>query len=199
MDSHEYYVKLKCNFLREAVGSLNSVVLDVGCGEGIAERMLGVPHVVGLDVSRKAIKEAHKKNPENHFVVGSSLNLPFKPQTFDICFCFCMIHHLPRKDHAQSVKEMVNVTKKGGAVACFEHNPLNPVTRMKVKFCPIDTDVELLTRNTMKQLYARNKLTITKEASIVFFPPNLSRFYWLEKHLRPLPFGGQYAVVGAVP
>ncbi|UPK79673.1 23S rRNA (guanine(745)-N(1))-methyltransferase [Proteus vulgaris] len=61
----------------------NSVVLDIGCGEGYYTHQfyqnlkLHNPQVYGLDVSKVAIKYAAKRYSSIHFCVASSQRLPF--------------------------------------------------------------------------------------------------------------------------
>ncbi|MEY4632726.1 MAG: rRNA ((745)-N(1))-methyltransferase [Actinomycetota bacterium] len=83
------------NALREALGTVEGPVLDVGCGEGYYLTQLDAPHKYGLDISKKAIQMASKSQPQSQFVVGTSFRLPvvdrscasvftvFAPHSFD--------------------------------------------------------------------------------------------------------------------
>lgn len=59
------------------------VVLDAGCGTGYYTKQLVVNNVYGIDISKKAVKIASKKDSNISFAVSSVFNTPFKDNTFD--------------------------------------------------------------------------------------------------------------------
>ncbi len=84
-------------------------ILDVGCGDGgnaILLAMKGASHVVGIDISSKAIEAARERTASHglsdrvQFICGpleTSLN---GQPTFDIVTGFAVLHHLiPALDH----------------------------------------------------------------------------------------------------
>jgi SAM-dependent methyltransferase len=72
------------------------MVLDAGCGEGFAMReVLHTPaQVVGLDGSYEALQLAHTFNPQNRFIAGDLLALPFATASFDLILCMEVLEHL---------------------------------------------------------------------------------------------------------
>ncbi|TIP36642.1 MAG: methyltransferase domain-containing protein, partial [Mesorhizobium sp.] len=72
--------------------------------------------------------------------------LPFDAGEFDAVFAICVMHHVPPADWAKFSSEMARVTRPGGAVLIFEHNPYNPLTRRIVSACPFDENAVLLSK-----------------------------------------------------
>src|SRR5215470_1014145 len=90
-------------------------VLDVGCGTGDILRLLA-PIVspgtaVGVDLSETMISEARQRSAENignlSFRVGSVLDLPFPPATFDRVLATQVLLHV--SDPAQALVEITRV------------------------------------------------------------------------------------------
>lgn len=81
--------------LRDALGTVDGPLLDVGCGEGYYLSQLLATEKYGLDISKKAVQMASKSQPQSQFVVGTSFRLPvtdhscasvftvFAPHSFD--------------------------------------------------------------------------------------------------------------------
>lgn len=81
--------------LRNALGTVDGPLLDVGCGEGYYLSQLLATEKYGLDISKKAVQMASKSQPQSQFVVGTSFRLPvtdhscasvftvFAPHSFD--------------------------------------------------------------------------------------------------------------------
>lgn len=94
-------------------------ILDAGCGAG---RFLDVSSmsdgdVVGIDISNAidAAQENLKGRENVHFIQASIYDLPFRPKTFDYCYCIGVIQHTPNpQDSLRSIAEMV---KKDGEIA----------------------------------------------------------------------------------
>ncbi len=64
-----------------------SFLLDAGCGEGTylaaATSAAGVQGW-GVDISKPAVRLAARRNPEHHYAVASSYQLPFADGSFDV-------------------------------------------------------------------------------------------------------------------
>lgn len=93
-----------------------SNLLDVGCGTGYLIDMLSKERQAkfyGVDLSDEMIKVAKSKNILNsEFIQGTSNNLPFEDNTFDIVTCSQSFHHYPYQ--IEAMKEAYRVLKKGG-------------------------------------------------------------------------------------
>lgn len=98
-------------------------VLDVGCGTGtlaiLASRLVGPSGTVhGVDPSPEMIARATKKaassGAEIAFRTGYVQELPYRDGQFDAVLSTLMMHHLPRADRKDCVREIRRVLKPGG-------------------------------------------------------------------------------------
>ena len=100
----------------------NSIALDFGCGIGgwtaFLQKTFGFK-VVGIDISKEAIKRAKKTyyDEKIHFLVADCQHLPFKKEAFDIVFSSDVLGHIP--DVPRALKEIFKVLKKRGAVSIY--------------------------------------------------------------------------------
>jgi len=98
--------------------SLDSKILDVGCGTGEQVRKCRQRgfDVTGLEPAPKmrAIAKAH--NPRAPILDGVITNLPFPDQTFDLILAIEVLRYLHRTDVEQAYREMVRVLKPGGCL-----------------------------------------------------------------------------------
>lgn len=101
-------------------------VLDVGCGTGDFLRLLA-PIVspgtaVGVDLSETMIAEARQRSAENidnlSFRVGSVLDLPFPPGSFDRILATQLLLHVP--DPLKALSEIKRVLAPSGVVSISE-------------------------------------------------------------------------------
>lgn len=102
-------------------------ILDVGCGEGMAEVHIGRLHVsqirlfgVDLMIERVIVAkhEAAAHNQRVGFACGDACHLPFRDGAFDSTFCVAVLQHISDADAA--VGEFARVTAGGGRVVAVE-------------------------------------------------------------------------------
>lgn len=102
--------------------------LDIGCGPGNLDLMiaeiLGNDCVYGIDVAPRMIKMARKMANERgyniDYRIGSSTNLPYKNNGFDIVFTCLLYHHLNYEEKIRTLKEIYRVLKKNGRYVSIE-------------------------------------------------------------------------------
>ena len=97
-----------------------TLVLDVGCGEGKStEALMKTVEVVGCDFSREALTHLrHHVDLHNglNLVECDMVSLPFGDEKFDAISCVHALSHLVLGDRKAAAKEMSRVTRPGGLI-----------------------------------------------------------------------------------
>lgn len=102
-------------------------ILDVGCGEGLAEVRIGRLQVsqlrlFGVDLMIERVMVARRDMAAHNQRVGlataDACALPFRDGTFDSTFCVAVLQHIGDVDAA--VREFARVTAPGGRVLAVE-------------------------------------------------------------------------------
>ena len=106
--------------------------LDIGCYLGdftarLAE--VGVKEVVGVDVSKEAIKYARIRHPEINFIVSNIIDLELE-EKFDLVTASGVLNfnHLTTKVYEQAIKKIYSLLRSGGYLIIQ-----NPKSAMKFK------------------------------------------------------------------
>jgi SAM-dependent methyltransferase len=176
--------------------------LDVGCGTGETDRHLEgrVGGLAGVDVAARMLESARRQNPwADYRAYAEGEQIPFEAAGFDVCFAVCVLHHVPPDERVALVREMARVCRPGGLVVVFEHNPLNPLTRKAVRGCEFDRGVELIPRRRASGLLERAGLRAAGHRYILFFTRDSGLLRGVERGLRRLPLGAQYAAFAKRP
>ena len=201
----DYFAKGKADLLvalaQRRLGDPTKLrALDVGCGVGVTDRFLAgrFGELHGVDIAADAVEKARESNPEVHYEAYDGGALPFPDDALDIAFTICVVHHVPPPDWPLFASEMTRVVRPGGLVAVFEHNPLNPLTRVSVSRCPFDEDVTLLRAGTTARLMTEAGLQPVERRFFYFLPVRDVATSQIERALRGVPLGAQYFVAGRV-
>jgi SAM-dependent methyltransferase len=173
-------------------------ILDVGCGVGTYHPLLRgkVGRISGIDPSAECIQEAKKNNPDVDYQTYDGQRLPYDNDTFDATYAICVMHHVPQANWSRFVAEMTRVTRPGGLVILFEHNPYNPLTRRAVSTCPFDADAVLLSKRTASGYLRQAGLEDVQGEYILTIPAIDGFLRKIDGALGKLPVGAQYYVVG---
>jgi len=158
--------------------------------------MLGLRYsgLIGVDVAPATLSEARRRQPTGRFARYDGGSLPFADETFDLTYTVNVLHHVLPAALASFVAELARVTRPGGLVAVFEHNPWNPITRFVVSRCEFDEDAVLLGQRKLRALLGETGLVECDRRNILFFPCSGRVWSTLERALAWLPFGAQYMV-----
>ncbi len=201
----EAFTRAKAHDLLRTIGSHFASasrldVLDVGCGIGNYHPFLVpvVRSVSGVDVSSACIAKAEERNPAVSYSVYDGDRLPYPDGTFDVTFCVCVIHHVPPDRWQPFVNEMRRVTRPGGLIVVYEHNPKHPLTRKVVHDCEFDRDAVLLTMSQTGTLLGNAGCADVTTRSILTLPPIGGFIERLDGLFANLPFGSQYRAIGHV-
>ena len=175
--------------------------LDVGCGPGETDRFLdGVfGDLHGVDVSAAMIETARERNPSVRYAVSEAGTLPYPDERFDLAFAICVLHHVEPASRPTLVREMVRVVRPGGLLAVYEHNPLNPLTRLAVARCEFDRDAILLPPGEMRRAWRTAGAVPLGRRYLLFLPWRGGLLRRLERALAWSPLGAQYASFAARP
>lgn len=204
---HELFTRAKVRELLEIatrrVGDPRRLsFFDLGCGPGETDRLLEgrVSSLTGVDTSAGMIEVAARQNPWAEYrAVDAGAALPFGDASFDVSFAICVFHHVETGERPRLVAEAARVTKPGGTVVIFEHNPWNPLTRRAVAGCEFDRDAVLLRRRETEGLLREAGLEDLDGAYIIWFTRDSARLQRIERRLRGLPLGAQHVVSARRP
>ncbi len=171
-------------------------LLDVGCGAGTMDRHLAgeVAALHGIDVSEEMLAVARRQVPAGTFDHYDGSSLPFAADGFDVVIAICVLHHVPPPGQAHFLAELRRVTRPGGIIAIFEHNPANPLTRRAVRDCELDVGVELLTAGQVSRALIGAGATSVTHQYFLFTPFGGRLGPAIDRVFRRLPLGGQFAV-----
>ena len=201
--SHAFFTEAKALWLlrlaERHVGDPRGVAaLDVGCGIGLTDRHLEgrLGSLTGVDISRGVLERAEQANPWARFVLYDGERLPFDDGSFDLTFAVCVVQVIEPGRRPSFVSELARVTRPGGLVVAFEHNPFNPLTRLVVRRCAFGDDARMLKLEQLRTLFRGASLSTVESAYILLFPSRRDPLRKLEERLSRLPLGAQYYLAG---
>ena len=124
---HRYAVAM--NFVKE------KIVLDIASGEGYGSNILSYSAkiVKGVDIDQSAVENANKRYKKSNleFTKGSTSNIPFKDNYFDIVVSYETIEH--HNEHIKMMEEIKRVLKPEGILIISSPDKLNYSDRKNYK------------------------------------------------------------------
>lgn len=155
-----HYRHKRVRLVRQLTAS-GASVLDVGCGTGTLARAIRDAgyDVYGVDASTGMLAQlltGQTATPAGGDargpvvdgplpVAGFCERLPFGTDAFDLSITVATLHHVSDPGRiAQVIAEMCRVTRAGGYVVIWDHNPKNPYWPLLMKRVPQDTGEERL-------------------------------------------------------
>ena len=97
----------------------NSLVLDIGCGNGKNMGSRKDCIYIGLDACENLMNQA-KEQYNCSYIVGNCINLPFKSNSFNYAMSIAVIHHLSTIERRlQAIQEINRILKIGGEALIY--------------------------------------------------------------------------------
>jgi len=121
--------------------------LDVGCGTGTLAGRLGRSGfaVTGIDPSQGMLDVMAESEPEVTGIRVEGAALPFDDGSFDLTLTVAALHHIADPDAVRrTLVEMARVTRPGGRLVIWDHNPRNPYWKSLMARVPQDDGTERL-------------------------------------------------------
>jgi SAM-dependent methyltransferase len=196
----EYFAEYKIRTLKRIVeGSQLGVsrICDFGSGIGNSipffKKYFPDAALTSSDVSERSLALSKQRYPESgNYLLIEPDRIPCEAETFDLVFSACVFHHIAHDEHERWLRELHRITRPGGLIAVFEHNPLNPLTVHAVNTCPFDANAKLIfARDLARRLRDAGWAPPRIEYNL-FFPRGLALLRAIESKLGWLPLGAQY-------
>jgi SAM-dependent methyltransferase len=149
-----------------------------------------------VDVSRDMLERARELNPGVRFDLYDGTRLPYADRSFDFLLAASVLHHVDPGARQPLVAEMGRVVRTGGLVALFEHNPLNPLTRLVVSRCSFDEHARLIRRQSAVRLLESAGMSVSESRYFLVLPSESRLSLAVEERVSRLPLGAQYLVAG---
>jgi SAM-dependent methyltransferase len=141
----EHYLAKRVRFIVDSCGSGSA--LDVGCGTGVLAGRLSRSgfRVTGVDPSEGMLNVMAESEPGVRAVSGTGTELPFDDGSFDLTLSVATLHHIADPEAVlRTLAEMGRVTRAGGRVLIWDHNPRNPYWKSLMARVPQDDGSERL-------------------------------------------------------
>ncbi len=204
-DALDYFASYKIEYVQQLWaqrGRSPAVIMDFGAGIGnaLAPMHAAFPEaeLIALDVSRASLDLVDAQAiPQVTTLAYDGLSVPLPDASIDCVFIACVFHHIPAEHHVRLLRELRRVLRPDGMLVLFEHNPLNPLTRLAVARCEFDRDAVLIGAGEMHRRLKAGGFARTERRFCLFFPPVLAVLRPLERFLGWLPLGAQYHLVGS--
>lgn len=198
----DFYTRVKADAIGRVLsqhGFNQPKLLDVGCGHGFIHPLLtGLGcKVVGVETASEVLPLAKHANPDIEYIAYDGRTLPFAARSFDIVLAICVMHHVPPRQWQEFLREACRVLRPGGRVIIFEHNPLNPLTRLVVSRNVIDADATLLHHRDLAAMLKSSGFDQVQSRFILFTPFSQPIVRRAERFLEKVPLGAQYFITGS--
>jgi ubiquinone/menaquinone biosynthesis C-methylase UbiE len=163
-------------------------ILDLGCGPGQTTAFvyaLGVPDILGTDISPAMIEKARELNPAMKFETADMLCLQYADDQFGSAIAFYAIVHFTEDELATALKEIYRVLKPQGQFLFSFHignqtvhldTFLNETVSIDFHFFEVETVVQLAISCGFKVVD-----TIERKPYPEVEYPSDRAYVWLEK------------------
>jgi len=188
------FAEQRTQFILQILGDERpNSALDVGCGDGFGMSYMNkvAARLYGCDLSLSMLK-ANPASRES-LLCASAYNLPYADSSFDLVYCWELLHHLERPGAA--VKEMARVSRKW--VLVCEPNSMNPAMFLFGLIKPIERGLLKFTPGYTRKVLADAGFEKVKQYHVGLFTPNRSPMFAAKLSLKMpyrVPFFGLYSI-----
>jgi ubiquinone/menaquinone biosynthesis C-methylase UbiE len=109
--------KFSTKYLKE-----QNYILEIGCGTGSYTSLVDRTGYIGLDLNINALRVAKKYCVHSEFVVASALNLPFKPEIFDMICIWGVFEEIPEGTERMIIIECRRTLKSDAVFLLSAYN-----------------------------------------------------------------------------
>jgi SAM-dependent methyltransferase len=89
--------------------------------------------------------QLQQRRPAIETIVAHGDDIPFPDDSFDLTYSVAVMHHIADPPRVRrTLSEMVRVTRPGGRILIWDHNPLNLYWSLLMRRVPQDTGAERL-------------------------------------------------------
>jgi SAM-dependent methyltransferase len=203
----EYFSHYKIADLAKYVGARGiwpRQIIDFGSGIGNSlpyfRTYFPNSALLCADISARSMEIAQARFPgAETYVRIERDHIPVADQSQDIVFTACVFHHIPHEEHVAWLRELLRITRVGGLLLIYEHNPLNPLTVRAVNSCPFDANARLITAGKLRRVASEAGWPAPKIAYRLFFPRAFAALRPIERRLGWLFLGAQYRLTASCP
>ncbi|QNP49870.1 class I SAM-dependent methyltransferase [Diaphorobacter aerolatus] len=189
----EYFSTYKVKLARQLAGNKPKCILDFGCGVGQCSQYLvrdfAGSQIFGFDVSEESLAIARERLPQASF--SAEWN-EIANRKYDLIFTSNVFHHIDPQDHILWLGRLKDQLNPDGCLVIFEHNPVNPLTRMVFRRCIFDQDAVMIGQANFLKLAKAAGFNKRASKYTLFFPGPLKVLAPLERFIGWLPLGAQY-------
>lgn len=141
----EHYLHRRVGYIRKYAPAATAI--DIGAGTGIlAERLADTGmEITALDPFPGMLEQLRRRRPGIETVVANGEAIPFADGAFDLAYSVAVMHHIAEPAKVRrTLAEMVRVTRPGGHILIWDHNPRNPYWPNLMARVPQDVGSERL-------------------------------------------------------
>lgn len=129
--------RMELEFCRRVAGMVQpeGLVLDAPCGSGrFFEILSAAGRITMLDLNAAmlgTVRDNHGRNGELYLLQGDVGNLPFADDSFDLCFCMRLFHHIGDDGlRRQMLGELARVSRRFVALSFYKTESWRYIGRM---------------------------------------------------------------------
>ena len=111
-----YWTNMANKLIKDYKLSQNSKILDIGCGKGYLlyeiKKIIPSIKIVGIDISKYAIKNSKKEIKKYLFVKKAQVKFKYKKDYFDLVISMGCLHNLFLYDLKKAITTINHIAKK---------------------------------------------------------------------------------------